>query len=369
MFTHYHTLDVTRSADLGAIKKAYYKISLLHHPDKTVHLPDTERAQREQLFKLANVAFEVLSGSQKRKAYDQNLRAGQAQSTTRTYNAARKPTARPQHGSTTDRQPPDDDCKPASSSPSKSPNAKPGEFQGFPSPQGIHRAPTSAHRFTASTLGKAPDFHWSHCQLNEYSSHATLTYNNWLGWNISVNIGSHFKVIAGPIIPPKPVLESITIRLPVQRKVSDIPHVTDDVAFDLRGVPGNKHTYMCSTLVESQAAGLEVVVEFAVAPAIAPAIAQGPVVWNWAYSIEHEPLAAGMIAKVTASLFYPYKPFIAVSPRETMPTPLYPEDSPMYRLLTQFPGIRIEEPASGTYLAKEEQQGKIMWRLTAVGSM
>lgn len=67
MLTHYQTLEVSQYADLLAIKKAYHSISLLCHPDKTVHLPDEERAQREQLFKHANVAFEVLSNPKSAK--------------------------------------------------------------------------------------------------------------------------------------------------------------------------------------------------------------------------------------------------------------------------------------------------------------
>ncbi|KAF1926157.1 DnaJ-domain-containing protein [Didymella exigua CBS 183.55] len=287
MLTHYQMLEVSRSADLGAIKKAYYRISLLYHPDKTVHLPDAERTQREQLFKLANVAFEVLSDPQKRKAYDQT----------------------------------------------------------------------------------APDFHWHYCQLNEYSKYTTLTYNNWLGWNFSIMVASHFKVVARPVIPQKPVSESIVVRLPLLRKGKHAPCSPHNIAIDLRGVPGNKHTILCSALVESQAAGLEVVVELAIAPETAQPIAQGPVSWKWAYSIDHRPLAVSTQARVTSTLFYPYKPFMAIAPRGSMPAPPYPEGSPMRGLLSQFPGIKIEEPESDSYCVREEQQGKTVWRLTAVGSM
>lgn len=362
MLTHYQTLDVARSADVGVIRKAYYKISLLHHPDKTVHLSDAERAHRELLFKQANVAFEVLSDPQRRQAYDQNLRIEQAQATTRPHRAARRRT-------TADRQPPDVAREPMSSPPCRPYKSKPRESQNFPSPQGVPRAPSSAHRFTVGTLGKAPEFHWYHCQLNEYDKHTTLTYNNWLGWNFSVNVARRFKVMARPCVPSKPGPEILAIRLPLLRRADDASRAPDDMVIDIRSVPGNKHIFMCSTIVESQAAGLEVVVEMAIAPEAAQAVAQGPVMWNWTYNIEHEPLASNMIAKATKYLFYPYKPFTAISPLENMPMPPYPEESPMHGLLDQFPGMTIEEPAPGTYCVKEEQHGKIMWRLTAVGSM
>ena len=354
MLTHCQTLDVSHSADVVAIKKAYHSISLLCHPDKTVHIPDAERAQREQLFKLANIAFEVLSDPQKRKAYDQNIRLGQGRTTIQARNTT---TCHPH------------DPAPGQQPPPRSRAAQPNEVQSFQNSSSIQRAPSSTHRFTASTLGKAADFHWYHCQLNEYSRATTLTYNNWLGWNFSINVASHLKVVARPVIPEKPMSEAIVIRLPLLRKGNDVPRASNNVFIDLRGVPGNKHTTVCSTLVESQAGGLELVVEISVASLTAQAVAQGPVAWKWAYNIDHEPLAAATQVKVTNMLLFPYMPFMAIAPSGGMPAPPYPEESPMRALLTQFPGIKIEECTPEAYCVKEEQMGKTMWRLTAVGSM
>jgi DnaJ-class molecular chaperone len=39
MLNYHQSLNVDISADLATIKKAYYKISLLHHPDTKLHLP------------------------------------------------------------------------------------------------------------------------------------------------------------------------------------------------------------------------------------------------------------------------------------------------------------------------------------------
>ena len=77
MLNRYKSLNVNISVDLATMNKAYHKISLLHHPDERLHLPVAECTQREQLFKIANVAFEVLSDSYKRKVYDQNLSVNQ----------------------------------------------------------------------------------------------------------------------------------------------------------------------------------------------------------------------------------------------------------------------------------------------------
>ena len=354
MHTHYQTLNVSLSADLVAIKKAYHGISLLCHPDKTVHLPVAERAQREQLFKLANIAFEILSDPQKRKAYDQTVRLGQGRPTTQ----ARNTTTRHPHSPAPGQQPPP-----------RSRAAQPEDARSSQNSSGVQRAPSSSHRFTASTLGKAPDFHWYHCQLNEYSKATTLTYNNWLGWNFSINVASHFKVVAKPVIPQKPVSDSIVIRLSLLRKGKDVPRAPNNVFIDLRGVPGNKHTILSSSLVESQTAGLELVVGIAVAALTAQAVAQGAVAWKWAYNIDHESPAAVTQVRVTNMLLFPYMPFMAIAPSGGMPAPPYPEESPMRGLLTQFPGIKIEDSTPEVYYVKEEQLGKTMWRLTAVGSM
>jgi len=57
----YETLDVAKNADEKEIKKAYRKLSRVHHPDK---------GGDEHKFKEVNAAYEILSDPEKRKAYD-----------------------------------------------------------------------------------------------------------------------------------------------------------------------------------------------------------------------------------------------------------------------------------------------------------
>ncbi len=63
---YYEVLGVNRDASDEDIKKAYRKLAMKYHPDRN---PDNPKA--EEHFKEAKEAYETLSDSQKRAAYDQ----------------------------------------------------------------------------------------------------------------------------------------------------------------------------------------------------------------------------------------------------------------------------------------------------------
>lgn len=62
---YYETLEVSRDASGGEIKKSYRRLAMQYHPDKN---PDDKTA--EDRFKEIGEAYEVLSDDQKRAAYD-----------------------------------------------------------------------------------------------------------------------------------------------------------------------------------------------------------------------------------------------------------------------------------------------------------
>jgi len=62
---YYDVLGVSRDASLEEIKKAYRKLALEWHPDRN------KSPEAEERFKEINEAYEVLSNSEKRAAYDQ----------------------------------------------------------------------------------------------------------------------------------------------------------------------------------------------------------------------------------------------------------------------------------------------------------
>ena len=70
--TYYEVLGVDPSADKNAIRKAYLKLSLKYHPDKT---PDNIEEAKANFIAIGQ-AYEVLFDETKRAQYDRELRSG-----------------------------------------------------------------------------------------------------------------------------------------------------------------------------------------------------------------------------------------------------------------------------------------------------
>uniref|UniRef100_A0A6U3NIU1 J domain-containing protein n=1 Tax=Ditylum brightwellii TaxID=49249 RepID=A0A6U3NIU1_9STRA len=70
--TYYDILGVDPTADAKAIRQAYLRLSLKHHPDKNPDNPEEAKAR----FIAIGEAYDVLKDPQQRAAYDHDLRAG-----------------------------------------------------------------------------------------------------------------------------------------------------------------------------------------------------------------------------------------------------------------------------------------------------
>lgn len=70
---YYEVLGIQRNASEGEIKKAYRRLAMKYHPDRNT---GDAAVQAEKSFKEVKEAYEVLSDSQKRAAYDQFGHAG-----------------------------------------------------------------------------------------------------------------------------------------------------------------------------------------------------------------------------------------------------------------------------------------------------
>jgi curved DNA-binding protein CbpA len=81
MSTYYDVLKTDRSATVADLKEAYRRVQFESHPDKNGHLSERERVSREEMCKLANVAYEVFSDTHARRKYDAALSVGESDST------------------------------------------------------------------------------------------------------------------------------------------------------------------------------------------------------------------------------------------------------------------------------------------------
>jgi curved DNA-binding protein CbpA len=68
---YYEVLGVWPAADVDAIKKAYFKLAKMHHPDVVGETDGGEGVD----FKLINEAFSVLSDANQRREFDERLKA------------------------------------------------------------------------------------------------------------------------------------------------------------------------------------------------------------------------------------------------------------------------------------------------------
>lgn len=70
---YYDILDIPRNATQAEIRKAYFKLAQIHHPDKHSDAPNDEKLEQQEIFKKISAAHEVLKDVKKRKRYDKQV--------------------------------------------------------------------------------------------------------------------------------------------------------------------------------------------------------------------------------------------------------------------------------------------------------
>lgn len=334
MQTHYEVLQVSPSADLVAIKKAYHKVSLAHHPDKTVNLSSFERTHGEDISKRANVAYETLADPAKRQRYDVLLKAK-----------------------------PDNESA-----------RQPNEYTSQPTRTSMYSMPAGVrlyHPFWTSSMESGRDFHWYHNEVVETKEQTTITFSNWLGWTFSVAIAKRFRLISKPKIPAAHSQKSTYtyMQLSLLRATNIFAQSSrvPDVEVDLRRTPDAQHTAFTSTLVDTGELW-DLRIDIVAACREMQKACQGPTSWTWEYDTDHGELPPSCKLRVSRLIFYPLHPSFAVCPTGNMPSPPYPGGSPMFGLTDHFPGLQIEQSPPDTYCREEQQADKTFWRVAAFGS-
>jgi curved DNA-binding protein CbpA len=71
--THYETMGLARNCSLAVIKAAYKALALEHHPDKTLHLDASQRAEHAAVFRAVQEAYDVIGNETLRAQYDLEL--------------------------------------------------------------------------------------------------------------------------------------------------------------------------------------------------------------------------------------------------------------------------------------------------------
>ena len=368
---HYQILGVDIQADDAAIKKAYKKLALENHPDKTLHLSAALVERRTKIFKLATTAYEILLDPIQRAKHDKTL----AQSVRPSYTKTEQPFHRPGTGGTGPfqhqyQQPPN---------PPKPPEPfRPPKFHPFgaPPPNTSAPQPPRRHPFTSGTppgpIGTTPS-RWFYAPVSENPIRTNLSFLNHAGWHFRIEVSKKYKWILRPVLPllNADTEGDIMVRISVQRNTySATVNALKDVVIDVKATPGNKSTALSSVFKETRQ-GIELCVTIGTLPVTATAPLPPMPAWSWSFDVD-----LGFLIpfykelRVSHLMFYPHYPSHAVGKDGAVPAKEpFPMESPQAELVSLFEGIQFVAMSKGFYCEEVGWAGRKRWRLAAVGSV
>jgi len=69
---YYAALGVSPTADVKSIRKAYHQSALKYHPDRTLHLPQSQARKAAREFREISEAYRILADDSLRNVYDES---------------------------------------------------------------------------------------------------------------------------------------------------------------------------------------------------------------------------------------------------------------------------------------------------------
>ncbi|OAG18167.1 DnaJ-domain-containing protein [Alternaria alternata] len=304
---HYQILGVDIQADDAAIKKAYKKLALENHPDKTLHLSAALVERRTKIFKLATTAYEILLDPVQRAKHDKTLA---------------------QHPFTS--------------------GTPPGPIGTTPSPWFYAPVSESPIRTNLSFLNHAG---W----------HFRIEVSKKYKWILRPVLPLLNADTEGDIM----------VRISVQRNTySATVNALKDVVIDVKATPGNKSTALSSVFKETRQ-GIELCVTIGTLPVTATAPLPPMPAWSWSFDVDLGFLIPFYKElRVSHLMFYPHYPSHAVGKDGAVPAKEpFPMGSPQAELVSLFEGIQFVAMSKGFYCEEVGWAGRKRWRLAAVGSV
>ena len=384
---HYQVLGIDIQANDAVIKKAYRRVALKNHPDKTMHLSTAEIEQRTQIFKLATTAQEVLLDSAKRKSYHKTLARAVRPSNTPT---TRPPSARPPPARPTPARPPP---APAPDAPGfKRPPPprttsrgtdpfQPPKFHYFdssrepPSSKATQTSPQTPHPFTAgSPTTYPPPTPYFHAPVTETAERTILTYSNNDKWSFSIGISKKYEWTLAPTRPclGEETKDMIAIKFRLKRTATTPATVfISDVVLTVESTPDSRSVAVSSIFAERKD-GIDVWITLAgigeaPASAIPPPVKQW---WMWTWDIDMGFLVPFYrTLRATHLMFYPQYPVDAVAVNGSTPPTKgpFPMGSPAAELVRIFGEMVFVGMTRQSYCQEVKREGETFWQLAAVG--
>jgi len=373
---HYQVLGIDIQANDAVIKKAYRRVALANHPDKTLHLSTAEIEQRTKIFKLATTAQEVLLDPAKRKSYNKTLARAVRPSSAPT---ARAPQAKPPPAPASDapgfkRPPP-----PRTTSRGTDP-FQPPKFHYFGGPRELplskatQTPPQNTHPFTAGDPATyPPPSPYFYAPVTETPQRTILTYSNNDNWTFSIGISKKYEGIVRPTLPllGEDTKDMIAVKFCLRRTATTPATVfIRDVVLTVESTPDDRSVAVSSIFAERKD-GIDLWVTMAgigATPTTMPAPVKQS--WMWAWDVDMGFLVPFYkTLRATHLMFYPQYPAHAVGVDGATPPTQgpFPRGSPAAELVRMFPGMAFVGRTTWSYCQEVKREGETFWQLAAVG--